>query len=171
MQGFGDFPVILETFRDCLRDVMDLAGLDEVIGRIERGEIEVVVHEAEAPSSVALGLDYRLAMQYVYEYDAPRDEKRSAGPGVDRPLLADLLRDGSLAGLLRLRAVEEVAARVGRLAPNERARDAEELAQMLYELGDLSDDEVAARCADGYRRRLDGRPPERGQSGAPSLRR
>ena len=149
VQGFGDFPILLETFRDCLRDVMDMEGLDDVLSRIERGEIEVVVHEAEAPSSIALGLDYGLAMQYVYEYDTPRGGHGPSQLGIDRGLLADLLRSGVLAGVLKPRAVDEVAARVAHLAPNERARDPEELAQLLYEHGDLSDDEIAARSESG----------------------
>ena len=147
VQRFGDFPILLETFRDCLRDVMDLDGLSDVLDRIQRGEIDVVVHEAELPSPVALGLDYRLAMQYVYEYDEPRGQPQLTALSLDRELLADLLRDGTLAGLLRPEAIADVATRAGRTSANERARDPEELAQLLFELGDLSDEEMRARCA------------------------
>ena len=87
-----------------------------------------------------------MAMQYVYEYDAPRGEKQLAALSLNRSLLADLLRDGTLAGVLKPDAVAEVTARVSRTAPGQRARSAEELAQLLYELGDLSDEEIAARC-------------------------
>lgn len=147
IQGFGDFPILLETYRDCLRDVMDLGGLTDVLDRISRGEIAVVVHEAEVPSPVALGLDYRFAQQFVYDHDVPRGERQLSALALDRDLLAELLRDGNLAGLLKPRAVVEVASRVARTGTNERARDAEELAQLLFELGDLSDDEVRARSA------------------------
>src|SRR5689334_19676674 len=75
---FDDFPIVLETYRDCLRDVMDLPGLTAVLDGIGRGEIRVVVHEAEAPSRTAVALDRRFAMQYVYEYDAPRGERQLA---------------------------------------------------------------------------------------------
>ncbi len=143
---FDDFPILLETYRDCLRDVMDLDGLTEVLDRIQAGEIGITVRESEVPSPVASGLDYRMAMQYVYEYDAPRGEKQLAALSLNRSLLADLLRDGTLAGVLKPDAVAEVTARVSRTAPGQRARSAEELAQLLYELGDLSDEEIAARC-------------------------
>ena len=43
---FDDFPIVLETYRDCLRDVMDLPGLTQVLDGIECGEIRVIVHEA-----------------------------------------------------------------------------------------------------------------------------
>ncbi|HEX2326340.1 MAG TPA: hypothetical protein VHQ00_13160, partial [Chloroflexota bacterium] len=143
---FDDFPILLETYRDCLRDVMDLDGLTEVLDRIQVGEIGITVRESELPSPVASGLDYRMAMQYVYEYDAPRGEKQLAALSLNRSLLADLLRDGTLAGVLKPDAVAEVTARFSRTAPGQRARSAEELAQLLYELGDLSDEEIAARC-------------------------
>ncbi|HEY3110788.1 MAG TPA: hypothetical protein VGL23_18665, partial [Chloroflexota bacterium] len=146
---FDDFPIVLETYRDCLRDVMNLDGLTAVLEGIERGEIGVVVHEAEVPSPVAVGLDRRFALQYVYEYDAPRGERQlAAALNVNRSLLAELLQDGSLAELLKPEAVAEVAARVGRTAPDWRARTAEELAQVLFELGDLSTGEIAARVVD-----------------------
>jgi ATP-dependent Lhr-like helicase len=144
---FDDFPILLETYRDCLRDVMDLDGLTEVLDRISRGEIRVSGRDSEVPSPVAMGLDYRMAMQYVYEYDAPRGERQLAALSLNRALLADLLQDGTLADLLKPEAVAEVTARVGRTAPEGRARSAEELAQLLYEMGDLSDAEIAERCA------------------------
>src|SRR5262249_18040192 len=135
------------TYRDCLRDVFDLPGLTEVLDQIGRGEIEIQVRESDLPSPTALGLDYRFAMQYVYEYDAPRGERQLAALSVNRDLLPDLLRAGTLAELLKPEAVAEVTARLGRTGPGDRARDAEELAQLLYELGDLSDEEIRARSA------------------------
>ncbi|HEY3083706.1 MAG TPA: DEAD/DEAH box helicase [Chloroflexota bacterium] len=146
--GYGDFPIVLETYRDCLRDVMDLDGLTEVLDGIAAGDLQVVVHESEFPSPLAAALDYRFAMQYVYEYDAPRGERALAALSVDRGLLADLLQDGSLADLLKPEAVAEVAARVSHTGGDARARSAEELAQLLYELGDLSTVEVAQRSLD-----------------------
>lgn len=146
IQQFGDFPILLETFRDCLRDVMDLPGLTDVLDRIHRGEIDVIAHEAEVPSPIAVGLDYRFAMQYVYEYDAPRGERQLAALSLNRELLADLLRDGKLAELLKPEAIAEVTTRVSRAHAHDRVRDPEELAQLLFELGDLSDEEIQARA-------------------------
>ena len=147
VQNLGDFPILLETFRDCLRDVMDLDGLTEVLDGLVSGSLRVVLHEAEVPSPVAVGLDYRLAMQFVYEYDQPRGDGPRMPLPLDRDLLNDLLRDGTLAGMLDARAVAEVRASAGRTAPSERARGVEELAQLLYELGDLSLDEARERSA------------------------
>ncbi|HEU5314948.1 MAG TPA: DEAD/DEAH box helicase, partial [Chloroflexota bacterium] len=162
VQRFDDFPIVLETYRDCLRDVMDLAGLSETLEKIERGEIRVTAHESSRPSPVAAGLDYRFAMRYVYEYDQPRGEAQLAALSLNRALLADLLKDGSLADLLKPDAVTQVAAQAARTAAEARARGPEELAQLIYELGDLTDAELAARAdadADavaGWLNRLEG---------------
>src|SRR5204862_4144933 len=130
----------------CLRDVMDLDGLTDVLDRLNRGEIELVVEEPELPSTLARSLDQRFAMQYVYEYDQPRGERQMAQLSLNRALLAELLQDGRLAELLKPEAVADVGARVARTAPETRVRSVEELAQILFETGDLSSAEVADRA-------------------------
>ena len=147
VQRFDDFPIVLETYRDCLRDVMDMAGLTETLAAVERGAIHVVTYESARPSPLAAGLDYRFAMRYMYEYDQPRGESQLAALSLNPTLLAELLQDGSLAELLRPEAVDQVAAHATRTAADARARSPEELAQLLYELGDLTDDELAARVS------------------------
>ena len=149
VQRFEDFPIVLETYRDCLRDVMDLQGLSETLEAIERGEITVVTHESARPSPLAAGLDHRFAMRYVYEYDQPRGETQLAALSLNRELLADLLQDGALADLLKPEAVTQAIAQAARTADGARARSAEELAQLLYEFGDLSEEEFGERAAEG----------------------
>ncbi len=45
-----DFPIIKETYREILEDVMDLPRTDEVIGRIRKGEIRYKIIETDVPS-------------------------------------------------------------------------------------------------------------------------
>ncbi len=147
VQRFDDFPILLETYRDCLRDVMDLPGLAEVLDGVSNGAIRVVRHESQRPSSLAAGLDYRFAMRYVYEFDQPRGETQLAALSLNRALLADLLQDGTLVDLLKPDAVSQVLTQASRTTPETRARSAEELAQLLYEQGDLTEDEIATRAS------------------------
>ena len=56
VRGFDDFPLIAETYRDCLEDVMDLPHLEQVLDGIQTGTIEVVAFEALTPSPVAQSL-------------------------------------------------------------------------------------------------------------------
>jgi ATP-dependent Lhr-like helicase len=144
-KGFEDFPIILETYRDCLRDVLDLVHLEEVLDSLSRGEIELITAETIAPSPVAAGLLYDFVNQYMYEWDQPKAERQMGALMMGRELLAQLLDEASLPELLRPEAVRAVDDRLQYRADGTRARTAEELATVFLALGDLSPEEAATR--------------------------
>ncbi len=94
-KGFEDFPIVAETYRDCLRDVLDLAHLEEVLRGIQGGEIEVVINETMVPSPVAGSLLYDMIAKYMYEWDQPKAERQMQALMVGRELLSQLLDDAS----------------------------------------------------------------------------
>src|SRR5205807_5528127 len=51
-----DFPIIAETFRECLHDHLDLPRLQQLLADIHSGAVTVVTRRAEAPSPFAAGL-------------------------------------------------------------------------------------------------------------------
>ena len=146
---FDSFPIIVETYRDCLRDVLDLEHLMQVLQAIREGRIRVVPIERATPSPVAASLLFQLISVYMYEWDAPKGERGLAGLLVDRALLQSVLGDPSLGGLLRPEAVAEMEAYLQRTAPGRRARSREELALIFHELGDLTTEEALARAQEG----------------------
>jgi len=172
VQRYGDFPIVAETYRDCLRDVLDLPHLEEVLTGIENAEIQVVPIATLAPSPIAAGLLYNFISVYMYEWDAPKAERQLQtlvwqadylddllAPAVGRPSAAVTVGTGApaasaedraatapdLTTLLEPEAIAETLAQVQHLPPFA-ARSADELAVILAELGDLDTDEVAARC-------------------------
>ena len=145
-RGLPDFPILLETYRDCLEDEMDLPNLERVVDAVHRGEIKIVHVESHNPSPVAQGLSFGFTSFYLYEWDAPKAERSMQALQLDRAALASLFLDPSFAGVLRPEAISDVVAAVSRTAPGRRARTAVELAQMLHELGDLSLSEARERC-------------------------
>jgi ATP-dependent Lhr-like helicase len=147
VRRFDDFPIVAETYRDCLRDVLDLAHLEEVLRGIQEGHIRVVTVERASPSPAAASLLFDFINVYMYEGDVPKAERRMAALALDRSLLDDLLKGVDLAQLLRPEAIQWAEAFLQRTGPESRARSAEELAVLLLEMGDLSTVEVAARCA------------------------
>ncbi len=147
-RNFADFPVMLETFRDCLEDAMDMPGLMDLLESLHAGEIEVTHHSSAAPSPVARALSFALEAWYMYQWDAPKAERSMQQLGLDREQLAALMRDPSFAGTLRPEALDEVGGQVAHTMPGRRARSATELAQLLEDLGDLTQAEVETR-ADG----------------------
>ena len=147
VQKYDDFPIVAETYRDCLQDVFDLPHLEQVLSRIQSGDIRLVPIETIVPSPVASGLLFNFISVYMYEWDAPKAEKQLQALSLRREVLEDLLEGVELRELLKPEAIAEVNARAQHNAPGHQARSAEELALILGELGDLSTGEALARCA------------------------
>jgi len=145
-RGWDDFPLVAETYRDCLRDVLDVEHLSQVLDDISTGRIQVVEAETVVPSPVAAGLLLQFAGIHLYDTDAPKLERQIQALSVNRELLAELLDDGSLAELLRPEVVHRVEQELQHVANGYQARTVDELAVLLRELGDLSDAEIALRC-------------------------
>lgn len=145
VRNLQDFPIVAETYRDCLEEVMDLPHLLQVLTAIQQGEIRVEVIESLHPSPVAQSLLWDFIEFYMYEWDAPKAERQLQTLAVNRDLLQDLLQDVDLSDLLRPEAVTAIQERLQRTAATSHARTAEELALILQELGDLSSSEIAER--------------------------
>jgi ATP-dependent Lhr-like helicase len=146
VRRFDDFPIVAETYRDCLQDVLDLSHLEKVLAGIREGEIEVVVTESLTPSPVAQSLLWDFININMYEWDTPRAERQLQALAVNRDLLQDLLKDIALDELLRPEAIEVVRGQLQHTAPTSWARTGEEMAVLLQEMGDLSSSEIALRA-------------------------
>jgi ATP-dependent Lhr-like helicase len=134
---FPDFPIVVETFRECLDHDLELPRLRAVLDAIEAGTIRVAARRGEVASPFASELVFQFTPTYIYEWDDPRrGELRGGGPAVDEDLLDSLLRDGPSARLIDPQAVARVEGRLRRrgLAP----RSVEEMAETLRALGDLA---------------------------------
>ncbi len=145
VRPFDDFPIVVETYRDCLQDVLDLPHLEEVLDGIQRGDISVTVMESRTPSPVAESLMFNFISTRMYEWDTPKAEQQLQLLTVNRDLLQDLLKDVALDELLRPEAIDAVRGQLQHTAPTALARTAEELAVLLQQMGDLSPSEVAQR--------------------------
>ena len=142
------FPVLLETYRECLRDVFDLPALRGLLAGIAAGRVELAAVELASPSPFAGGLVSAYVAQFMYEGDAPLAERRAQALTLDRRMLAELLGTDELRDLLDAGVVEAVELELQSLG-SRRARDAEGVADLLRRLGDLSPAEIAERCGDG----------------------
>ena len=145
VRQFDDFPIVAETYRDCLQDVLDMPHLEQILTSIQQGAIQVVVVETFSPSPVAQSLLYDFINVRMYERDTPRAEHQLQMLAVNRDLLQDLLKDVALDELLRPEAIEAVRGQLQRTLPTAQVRTAEELAVLLQQVGDLSPAEVAQR--------------------------
>ena len=144
---FSSFPIILETYRECIRDVFDLPAAAGILSKIQRGEIRLTRVESDKPSPFAGALLFSYIANYIYEGDAPLAERRAQALSIDQSQLEELLGDTDLRELLDPAALDEVEAKLQALELDYQARHADGLHDLLLKLGDLSDAEIAARCA------------------------
>ena len=159
--GFPSFPMLLETTRECLRDVFDVAALREVLTEIRSRKLRIVPVETRRASPFAQSLLFGWIAVYMYEGDAPLAERRATALALDRDLLRDLMGAEELRELLDPQALSELELELQRLVPARQARHADDLHDLLADLGPLSLDEVRARCADDPQLWLDALSAER----------
>jgi ATP-dependent Lhr-like helicase len=145
--GHPDFPILIETYRECLRDVFDLPALSGLMRDVRSREVRAVVVDTDRASPFASGLMFDYIGQYLYEGDAPLAERRAQALTLDRELLAELLGTEELRELLDPMAIAALELELQGLADGRRPRDADEVADLLRRLGDLSEIEAAARGA------------------------
>jgi ATP-dependent Lhr-like helicase len=141
----GSFPILLETYRECLRDVFDLPALREVLGAIQRREIGLHRVETAHASPFAGSLMLAYVAEYMYEGDAPLVDRRAQALALDRDLLRELLGAEELRELLDRDALAELELELQALTDERAARSADAVHDLLRRLGDLTAAEVAAR--------------------------
>jgi ATP-dependent Lhr-like helicase len=142
---FGSFPIILETYRECLQDVFDLPALRGVLAALERREIRIVSVETRRASPFASSLMFDYIASYMYEGDAPLVDRRAQALALDRDLLRELLGAEELRELLDADALAELELELQFLAGDRQAGSADQVQDLLRRLGDLRTEEMAAR--------------------------
>jgi len=145
---FADFPVTLEAARECLQDVFDVPGLVALMRELAGRKVRLVEAETPRPSPFARSLLFGYVGAFLYEGDAPLAERRAAALALDSTLLGELLGRVDLRELLDPAVVAESTAQLQWLTTQRRPRDAEDAAELLRLLGDLSDPELAERGVD-----------------------
>ncbi|BEK93360.1 ATP-dependent helicase [Nocardia seriolae] len=143
---FPEFPILLETVRECLQDVYDLPSLRELLGRVARRQVRLVEVETAAPSPFANSLLFDYIGQFMYEGDSPLAERRAAALSLDSSLLAELLGRVELRELLDPAVLEQTERELQRVTPERQARDMEGLADLLRLLGPVTAEEAGERC-------------------------
>ena len=143
---YPSFPMLLETSRECLQEVFDVPALAEVLSDIRSRKIRMVTVDTDGASPMAQSLLFDWISVFMYGGDAPLAERRAAALALDRDLLADLLGAEELRELLDAEVLATLELELQRLADGRRARSADELADVLSRVGDLTALEVMHRC-------------------------
>jgi ATP-dependent helicase Lhr and Lhr-like helicase len=144
---YPSFPIVIETYRECLQDVFDIPSLVEVLGAIRSRAVRVVETSTHSASPFARSLVFAFVATYLYEGDAPLAERRAQALSLDRNLLKELLGEDELRELLDPEIIDELERELQMLVPERHATHIDAVHDLLRRLGALSDDEVQARCS------------------------
>ena len=137
------FPVVLETYRECLQDVFDLPALKRLLHGLRTRQIDLVDVETPSASPYAASLLFDYVATYMYEDDTPAAERRAQALSLDRDLLRELLGQEELRDLIDPGALAEVEQQL-----RGEARTPDELHDLLRRRGDLREGEYPEDLAE-----------------------
>jgi ATP-dependent Lhr-like helicase len=154
---YGSFPIVLETYRECLRDVFDMPALVSLMAELRARRLRVVTVDATTPSPFAASLLFGYVANYLYDGDAPLAERRAQALSIDQAQLRELLGEAELRELLDGETMDAVERRLQHVDSDYRVRSEDGLHDLLLRVGDLTREEARARCAgDGTAAWIDG---------------
>ena len=142
---YGSFPVLLETYRECLRDFFDMPALIATLGDIRSRKLRIATVDSETPSPFASSLLFSYVASFIYDGDAPLAERRAQALAVDQSQLRELLGDAELRELLDAESMDAIERQLQRLDPQYHVKSADGIHDMLLSLGDLTGGDVRER--------------------------
>jgi len=126
---YDDFPILIETWRTCLKDEFDLENLKLMLGEIASGTTKWSVSRTLRPSPFSSNIAWNQINQYMYELDQPASGESA--------LKSDLLRDVVFNSELRPAVSAEIAAEFElkrqRLSPGYSPTEPDELLDWIKE--------------------------------------
>jgi ATP-dependent helicase Lhr and Lhr-like helicase len=144
---YASFPILLEAYRECMRDVFDMPALTETLRLISNRSIRVHTVDSRTPSPFASALLFSYVANYIYDGDAPLAERQAQALSIDQDQLRELMGDADLRELLDLNAIEQTEDQLQSLAEGYQARNMDGIHDLLLRIGDLTHDELLRRCA------------------------
>ena len=152
----GSFPILLETYRECLSDVFDLPALVSLMADVRARTVRVVSVETQLPSPFASSLAFSYVAAFMYEGDAPLAERRAQALTLDRRMLAELVGSDELRELIDASALASLETELQALDERRWAHTVDAAHDLLLRLGDLTPAELRARGTEDFADALTG---------------
>jgi ATP-dependent Lhr-like helicase len=143
---YPSFPLLLETYRECLRDVFDLAGLQELLRDVAKRTIRVHCVRTQVASPFAASLMFNYVANFLYEGDTPLAERQAQLLALDHAQLRELLGDAEVRELLNGEVIDELSRELQHLSSQRQVRHSDAVHDVLLRLGDLTRGELGQRC-------------------------
>ena len=142
---YSSFPIVMETFRECLRDEFDLPGLCSILSDIRSHRIRVQQVRSEQPSPFAAAVMFNYVGNFIYDGDAPLAERRAQTLSLDHAQLRELLGTVNLREIFDADVITHLEHELQRLE-GYLASHPDDIHSLLLRLGPLSYEEVCRRC-------------------------
>lgn len=142
-----DFPIVVETARECLADAYDLDALTALMRDLAAHRVQVAEVTTSAPSPLASALLFTYTGAFMYSGDTPLAERRAAALSLDPQLLAQLMGTLDLRDLLDPKIISEVVSELQHTRDDRRAHDREGLVDLVSRLGPTPVDSLPERCS------------------------
>lgn len=139
VRNFRDFPIVKETWRTCLRDILDLESSAALVKSVAAGAISIEHRESTVPSPFARGSVWIAADSFMYRRD---DGSRPSA--TDDELIREYLATDAEPPEVEEAAIAALCSRVKRLDPDYLPKDADDVLDWLDERKIIPDDEWTA---------------------------
>jgi ATP-dependent Lhr-like helicase len=130
VSSYEDFPVLVETWRTCLQDSFDLAGLKRLLDELEAGEIGLSITATASPSPFADHVVWKQTNRLMYEDDTPAGV---GGSRLSQDLLQELVFSSQLRPRIPVHLIGSFERKLQRLHPGYAPQGARELVDWVVE--------------------------------------
>jgi ATP-dependent helicase Lhr and Lhr-like helicase len=131
-----DFPIIAETYRECLEDMFDIRHFLQVNDKILKGDISLHFVETPFPSPMASDLLFRFMAEHLYQEDRMRTANHAAQVSSD--LLAEILSQEAIPHIVTQQIAQDFEQRWQYLTQARKAKDKEDLFHIIAQLGPIN---------------------------------
>lgn len=143
--NYPDFPILLETTRECFQDIFDLPSLKSLLQQINISEIKLIEKNLDQPSVFSQSILFGWLDEYMYTPDQPLAERRNAIVQLDQDLLESILGKDFSVDILDVEVVDQYNQDLQRLSPSWQAHNEDQVEDLLRWLGPLETTEITAR--------------------------
>ena len=92
---YRDFPIVLETYRECLVDHFNMEALKRILTDIQERRIRIVALHSDVPTPFASSLMFQYVANFIYDGDALA-ERRAQALTIDQSKLRELMGEAAL---------------------------------------------------------------------------
>jgi ATP-dependent helicase Lhr and Lhr-like helicase len=143
-----DFPIVTETWRECLMDWFDLGALESLIRGLSDGSVEVRYRATRVPSPFASSTVWRETDDMLYRRDGYEPTAKSKA-SVSEQAVKEAVSGLSSRPPIEPESIEDFESRVQRRLPGYAPESAAEFLEFLKDRVSLSPDEIEELCSLG----------------------